>query len=511
MKKMNVKKVFVATLALAAIGVCAGGVASSNGYVVADAQTTTPTPATLEMVSGASVRTADPIGIRFATYVNKSWIGEQTVEIGTIVIPLSKLTDSGTDGKLDDVDFNVDTTGVLKYTHDKETQWMDEGDYYKVNAVLSEIPDVELATTIAAKSYVKIGETITYATNPQTRSIAQVAYKAKQAGEGAEYLDKILDTTISGLTISVGGTDTDAVMTVAETNVALTVASTSAVTLKETPNLADFGLTITEETDLLTITEDGITPKGTAGMATITATAAGKSTQFTVKVAEEDKSLTYWNSGNASAPFRVLYTATGGKSSVKTALASDGAYVDQFTYSYNETIDYAMVRATQKYWSNYYRAWSSYKVPLKTITFDIYNTDTVDHTYTLFNRLKKDYRPEGSEGTLKAGEWTTITITWDMLDEVFAYSYAGVGSTNDEKVANLRAAYENTNEGIYGFASSTTLTNAGFTSNSLIAFSFAMNISNHASLQSGDKVVFYLDNVQILMNNEAGDVVYPTV
>ncbi len=301
MKKMKVKKLFVATLAVATLGVCAGGVAAvSTDYVVANAQTEIPTPDTLAMREGASVRTVDNSGIRFSTYVKKSWIGEQTVEIGTIVIPQSKLTDSGTDGKLDDTDFNVTTKGVLKYTHEK-AKWIDEGDYYKVNAVLSGIPDAEFATTLAAKSYVKIGETYHYAANPQTRSIAQVSYKAQQAGEAAQYLTDVLDKTIADIdvmmeghvdTYKLDGTMTDHVMNYVAVPVGgegqLTVTSTPAggITLKETPNLADFGLAFSDINDLVNITDEGVvTSKGEiTGEERITVSAAGKSVYIDVKV-----------------------------------------------------------------------------------------------------------------------------------------------------------------------------------------------------------------------------------
>ncbi len=219
-----------------------------------------------------------------------------------------------------------------------------------------------------------------------------------------------------------------------------------------------------------------------------------------------DQVLTYWGS-DATSPFRVAYTATSVEGGVKSNLATDGNHVDQITYTYDADIDYAMLRATAKAFGDAYRGWGDYvladgttKNPLTQISFDIYNADTVDHTYTLFNRLKKENRPEGSEGTLKAGEWTTITITSDMLKTAYQYAL-GVGSTDAEKVENLEAAYETTEDAVYETYAQTWFKNAGYypDASGLMAFSFALNISNHDSLTAGSSVVFYLDNLQMTL------------
>ncbi len=292
MKKMNAKKLFVATLAVATLGVAVSGAAilTAPESVTASAASETPTPATFEMVAGASVRTVDNSGIRFATYVNKAYVEGKTVEIGTLVMPNAMLTD------LSDANFNETTPNVLKYVHTQD-KWMEDGNYYKVNAVLSEIPDAELATTIAAKSYVKIdGQTI-YATNPQTRSIAQVSYMAKEDGNEAAYLTTVLDTTIADIDVKWGTVEGNYVALPTDGEMQLTVTSTAkeGVTLTETPNLADFGLAFSEGQEgdaLLNITDEGkVTAKagGEGETANIVVKAAGKSAGINVKVTAAEK------------------------------------------------------------------------------------------------------------------------------------------------------------------------------------------------------------------------------
>ncbi len=294
MKKMNVKKMLVATLSLATLGVAASGlvtIAPVSEGVVASAESAKPTPATFEMIEGASVRTTAPSGIRFSTYLNKAWIdGEiaagKTVEVGTLVIPASKLADTT------DANFNVDTANVLKYTHDQATQWITDGDYYKVNAVLSDIPNEELATKIAAKSYVKINNVVYDYADAQTRSIAQVAYLAKESGNEAEYLTTVLNTTIADIDVAWSVAEGNYVALPVGGEMQLTVTSTAAegVTLAETPNLADFGLAFKEGQEgdaLLNITDDGkVTAKAGSEKKTanIVASAAGKSAGLNVKV-----------------------------------------------------------------------------------------------------------------------------------------------------------------------------------------------------------------------------------
>ncbi len=201
-----------------------------------------------------------------------------------------------------------------------------------------------------------------------------------------------------------------------------------------------------------------------------------------------DKVVSYWGTTDTS-PFRVAYTATKVEGGVAFDQATDGALADKITYTYNADVNFACLRANAKAFGDYYRGWNG-KSKLETITFDIYNADTVDHTYTLFHHLKAENRPEGSTDTLKAGQWTTITITKAMLDA--AYTFAGPASNIDA----VNAAYDRTEDGIYETYQQTWVKNANL---DIYAFTVAMNISSHGELTAGKTVSFYLDNMQMLL------------
>ncbi len=294
MKKYNVRKMLITTLSVVTLGLMVNGtmaVKPLDGEVVVNAANPMPTPTEFAMVEGASVRTVENAGIRFSTILSKTWIDGlsaegKEIEVGTIVIPASKLTDTT------DANFNVSTENVQTYVHTTDKWLAVDNDYYKVNAVLSDIPDAELATKIAAKSYVKInGEVYDYA-DAQTRSIAQVAYAAKEDGNEAEYLTTVLDTTIADIDVAWSVAEGNYVALPVGGEMQLTVTSTAkeGVTLTETPNLADFGLAFKEGQEgdaLLNITDDGkVTAKagGETKTANIVASAAGKEAGLNVKV-----------------------------------------------------------------------------------------------------------------------------------------------------------------------------------------------------------------------------------
>ncbi len=452
MKKMNVKKMLVATLAMATLGVAASGlvtIAPVSEGVVASAESAKPTPATFEMIEGASVRTTAPSGIRFSTYLNKAWIdGEiaagKTVEVGTLVIPASKLTDTT------DINFNVDTANVLKYTHDKATQWIMDGDYYKVNAVLSEIPDEELATKIAAKSYVKIDNVVYDYADAQTRSIAQVAYLAKESGNEAEYLTEVLDTTIASISVSWNTLDSNYVALPVGGEGQLNVSSTAAegVTLTETPNLADFGLAFSEGQEgdaLLAIADDGaVTPVATEGTANVVVSAAGKTVGINVKVTKAESNELEANLYNGNNDYTGLVYASDWSPTTALTKEYNASKVEDGESSWRWRIGsesnrlyYSAMLGFSVGKSNTNNIDTLFNNGAASVSFNVFNqshaTDTVDLYYAWTSgRPRLDTVTDNSAkvtvsaddcGILYAGQWTTVTITkedWSNTNNRFS-------------------------------------------------------------------------------------------
>ncbi len=432
MRKMNVKKMLVATLSLATLGVAASGIvaiAPVGEGVVASAASVKPTPETFEMVQGASVRTVADAGIRFSTYLNKAWIDGQiaegkTVEVGTLVIPASKLTDTTDDN------FHVGTQDVLTYTHEKATAWLVDGDYYKVNAVLSKIPDAELATKIAAKSYVKIDGTVYGYADAQVRSIAQVASFAIAEGNDAEYLDTVLDKTVTDISITYENPQegVQGFRLVEGEEKAVSVDGTFVSGLKETPNLNEYAIAWeTSDETAVTVENGKVTSLG--GEATITAKLGEKTAstdvRLSVKVEEKTFDESKFHSSSGDTLFKGVYMNARTPEKYEDNLT----YIKEGDSSWKvEMVD----TGTKKYAGLAFNWDNGYESNLDTIfadgtvssfTFDVYNAHTADIAYCIGYLVYGGTGYENSgvkrvEGTLTAGAWTTVTITREAFEGI---------------------------------------------------------------------------------------------
>ncbi len=442
MKRINVKKLVVATLALAAIGATASGFALVSPMVAPiayAAPSEAPTPATFEMIQGASVRTVAESGIRFSTYVNKSWLaGEMAkgeVEIGTLVIPKSKLASTS------DVDFSLTTENVQKYVHSAE-KWLNEGEYYKMNAVLSGIPDAELATGIAAKSYVIVGDSVTYVTNPQVRSIAAVASHAVADGNESEYLDEVLDKTIADISISYEGAQEGVEgFRLAEGEAkTLSVSATFVDGLKETPtDLADYAIAW-ESADETSLTVENGVVTSLGGEATVTAKLAGgvktASTPVRASVWKDtaffDESLAFVLKQNGS----LFCNAWPSGVAVPEVYTEDATYIKEGDSSWKWEIathekGYAGLEVTgvTGYACNLYNIFADDSV--ESFSFDVYNAHTADIDYCIGHYIygvNYNAARDRVNGTLKAKEWTTVTIT----KEAFAHIKSDVAAATPD-------------------------------------------------------------------------------
>ncbi|MBQ8885778.1 MAG: Ig domain-containing protein [Clostridia bacterium] len=174
------------------------------------------TTSTFEMRTGGSVRTQLPTGIRFTTYVNEEYyasLAEQDYSFGTLIIPKALLGEA-------------ELTHSVASVADVELKVWAESEvdnYMSYTAVLTDIPDTRYAEVLVARSYVRIGTQYTYATNPQERSIAQVAAKALASNAEDEngVMLNYVDTVATGVTL-------DKVDAIVKTGETLTLAATTA-------------------------------------------------------------------------------------------------------------------------------------------------------------------------------------------------------------------------------------------------------------------------------------------
>ena len=172
--------------------------------------TTDQTVETFEMAEGAYVRVssneekdyADVTGIRFTMYFNQAKYTDLVNEDGT----LNAAYEIGMCIAIADENTTNVTAETARWTYIAEqlvslkaAEAKTDVDVYAFRAVLANIPQTEYNTKLIANGYVKQGETTTYATNPQTRTIAQVASKALLSdtvtdpnGDLTNYVDEVV-------------------------------------------------------------------------------------------------------------------------------------------------------------------------------------------------------------------------------------------------------------------------------------------------------------------------------
>lgn len=150
-------------------------------------------------ILGGSVRTAAPSGLRFQSKIEDG-MKDSGATFGTLVIPKGVLGDNELTietSTVEDIEQTKWATNSVKESHSKDYQ---EG-YEYFNAVLKEIPAEYYDEVIVARSYVYANGQYYYS-EPEERSIAQVAAYAIQDGYTNEilydYVDKALaDTTVT--------------------------------------------------------------------------------------------------------------------------------------------------------------------------------------------------------------------------------------------------------------------------------------------------------------------------
>ena len=150
-------------------------------------------------ILGGSVRTTAPSGLRFQSKIEDG-MKDSGATFGTLVIPKGVLGDNELTietSTVEDIEQTKWATNSVKESHSKDYQ---EG-YEYFNVVLKEIPEEYYDEVIVARSYVYANGQYYYS-EPEERSIAQVAAYAIQDGYTNEilydYVDKALaDTTVT--------------------------------------------------------------------------------------------------------------------------------------------------------------------------------------------------------------------------------------------------------------------------------------------------------------------------
>lgn len=260
------KKKFWLILALCmAMSVCLGlGFTQTK----ANAAETNTVSGLFRMKDGASVRVAQPYGIRFTTEVGADYTASlESVHSG-------KTFKFGTQLKITAAD------GATKGMNIEAEKFVDTTDGRLYNTVVTDIPEEFFNTFVTAASYVKVydGETLVttyYAdNNGQTRSAAQVASLALADGKTdavlSEYVKNAEDFSFGGATgtLMLGKSDLNDYLTVNPSKIAPVYRSG-------------------DET-VATVDKDGmITAKKTGGQVLITATLGNKSASCTFTVGNE--------------------------------------------------------------------------------------------------------------------------------------------------------------------------------------------------------------------------------
>lgn len=184
-KKM--KRSLLCTLFVAfGMTLTAFGVSLKTENVTVNADVATSSEFTME--TGAAIRISEELqGIRFATYITKSeyqkfvqQAGENEVEFGTLCMPESFISEENP-LEYENVASETNKDGVVNIVADKWAAGYEpsgSGNKYAYISTLTKMPTEKYLTNLCARSYVKIGDSITYTENTVTRSYAGVALAA---------------------------------------------------------------------------------------------------------------------------------------------------------------------------------------------------------------------------------------------------------------------------------------------------------------------------------------------
>ena len=175
------------------VGICAAacltlGAANLSVFAKAD-----ETPL-FQIIDGGSVRMEEPYGMRFSADYSKTLFEGETLkdgyEAGVLLVKTAELQ-----GEL------VIGTENSKNVTAKVWDTQKGGEkHYRLNAVLSNIPEADFATQVTARAYLKSGDEVTYS-NSVSRNVAQVASLAMANGYEGEVLENYVDKVGAQITL----------------------------------------------------------------------------------------------------------------------------------------------------------------------------------------------------------------------------------------------------------------------------------------------------------------------
>lgn len=257
---------------------------------------------TILMREGASVRavanegeTDEYSGIRFSLYVNKAYYESLQNPVVGVYVTGANLADETamkSEESIPAASQHFHTVTIEEILTVDEAETIQET--YSFNAVIYGIPTDSYLVKMIANGYIAEGEdgAKTFATNPQTRSIAQVASLAQSEGDTRKGVMAYVDAVVTEDNFKFENT-------AIATDLYKTAEPTLGATMPE-------GLTVvwnSSDKDVVTVAEDGTLTRGEKlGVSTVTATLGSKTLTANVTVREpaglivdENSAANVWN------------------------------------------------------------------------------------------------------------------------------------------------------------------------------------------------------------------------
>ena len=296
---MKTKNKIIASLALSAF--CGAAIAVGGGFLnTAIADTTN---VTIEMKNGASIRTTEPVGIRFETSF-KGLTAETASKysFGTLVLPTDMLGDNALTHE------TADVVDIVKKNYADDTLSTDTEKV--MYAVITDIPETAAGygRELAARSYYKVDGVYTYSDVTVKRSVAQVAanllsqgYADTQDGLYAKYVNAVAESVeVSASTVEmvVGGQ----------------------YTLTATTAPANYGVVWESKTPAVATVENGVVKAVSVGTAEIVAKLGDKEAICTVTVKnyiqKDGGDFTYTTASPTAERYAATTETVGGRTGV---------------------------------------------------------------------------------------------------------------------------------------------------------------------------------------------------
>ena len=259
---MKTKNKIIASLALSVV--CGAAVAVGGGFLntaVADTS-----GVTIEMKNGASIRTTEPVGIRFeTTFKGLTAETASKYSFGTLVLPTDMLGENALTHE------TADVVDIVKKNYADDTLSTDTEKV--MYAVITDIPETAAGygRELAARSYYKVDGVYTYSDVTVTRSVAQVAANLLSQG----YAD------VNGLYAKYVNAVAESVEVSAST-AEMVVGGQYALTATTAPK--NYGVVWESKTPAVATVENGVVKGVSAGTAEIVAKLGDKEAICTVTV-----------------------------------------------------------------------------------------------------------------------------------------------------------------------------------------------------------------------------------